>query len=58
MGHGSASAPSAKSQTGYLAHVRRNEDGSFEIHQLEEHLRAVADLAGEFAASFCRSEQE
>ena len=31
----------------YLAHVRRNEDGSFEIHQLEEHLRAVADLTGE-----------
>ncbi|MBS0183472.1 MAG: hypothetical protein JSS39_13810 [Nitrospira sp.] len=36
----------------YLAHVRRNEDGSFEIHDLEEHLRAVGDLAGEFASSF------
>ena len=36
----------------YLAHVRRNEDGSFEIHQLEEHLRAVADIAGEFASTF------
>lgn len=36
----------------YLAHVRRNEDGSFAIHDLEEHLRGVADLAGEFASSF------
>lgn len=26
----------------YLAHVRRNDDGSFGIHGLEEHLRAVA----------------
>lgn len=25
----------------YLAHVRRNDDGSFAIHDLEEHLRAV-----------------
>jgi len=36
----------------YLAHVRRNEDGSFEIHRLEEHLRAVGDLASEFASTF------
>jgi CRISPR-associated endonuclease/helicase Cas3 len=36
----------------YLAHVRRNDDGSFADHELEEHLRAVADLAGEFAPSF------
>ncbi|BFU90899.1 MAG: hypothetical protein NTAFB01_20860 [Nitrospira sp.] len=27
----------------YLAHVRRNEDGSFAIHHLEDHLRAVGD---------------
>jgi CRISPR-associated endonuclease/helicase Cas3 len=40
----------------YLAHVRRNEDGSFEIHHLEEHLRAVADLAGEFASTFGHSD--
>ena len=33
----------------YLAHVRRKEDGFFEIHQLEEHLRAVADLGVEGA---------
>ena len=25
----------------YLAHVRRNDDGSFVIHDLEEHVRAV-----------------
>ena len=31
----------------YLAHVRRNEDGFFEIHQLEEDLRAVGDLGME-----------
>ena len=36
-----------KSLNRYLAHVRRNEDGSFEIHHLEEHLRSVGDLAGE-----------
>lgn len=27
-----------------LAHVRRDEDGSFAIHDLEEHLRAVAGI--------------
>ena len=36
----------------YVAHVRQNKDGSFAIHNLEEHLRAVADLAGEFASTF------
>lgn len=36
----------------YLAHVRQTEDGSFVIHELEDHLRAVEDLAGEFASSF------
>lgn len=39
-----------------LAHVRRNDDGSFVIHELEEHLRAVADLAGEFATEFGHAE--
>ena len=38
------------------AHVRRNNDGSFEIHDLEDHLRAVADLAGEFAMAFGHAE--
>ena len=36
----------------YLAHVRQDGDGCFIIHHLEEHLRAVADLAGEFASTF------
>lgn len=36
----------------YLAHVRQDDDGSFVIHDLEEHLRAVADLEGQFASTF------
>ena len=36
----------------YLAHVRRDTDGSFVIHDLEEHLHAVAGLAGVFASAF------
>lgn len=48
----SSSAPA----TCYLAHVRRTDDGSFEIHDLEDHLRAVADLAGEFATEFWHAE--
>lgn len=36
----------------YHVHVQRSEDGSFEIHHLEEHLRAVGDLANEFASTF------
>lgn len=50
---------SDRSQTfaiNYLAHVRRNGDGSFVIHELEEHLRAVGDLAGEFASTFGHAE--
>lgn len=42
--------------TRYLAHVCRNDDGSFAIHDLEAHLRAVGDLAGEYASSFGASE--
>lgn len=40
----------------YLAHVRQNKDGSFVIHNLEEHLREVAVLAGEFASTFGHAE--
>ena len=29
------------------AHVRQNEDGVFEIHHFEEHLRTVSDLGVE-----------
>lgn len=42
----------------YLAHVRQTQDGSFVIHELEAHLRAVGDLAGEFASSFGHSDWE
>ena len=42
----------------YLAHVRQNKDGSFVIHILEEYLRAVADLSGEFASTFVHSDWE
>lgn len=52
MSHGSAPDPPATSQAKFLAHVRRNEDGSFQIHHLEEHLRAVGNLAGELASIF------
>ena len=40
----------------YLAHVRQDKHGSFVIHNLEEHLRAVANLAGEFASTFGHSD--
>ena len=35
-----------------LAHVRKNDDGTFAVHDLEEHLRAVAKLAERFGESF------
>lgn len=36
----------------FLAHVRENEDGSHDIHDLADHLRKVAELAGSFAREF------
>lgn len=42
-------------RTRYLAHVCWNDDALFAIHELEEHLRAVGDLAVEFASSFGHS---
>ncbi len=35
-----------------LAHVLQNEDGTWRVQSLEEHLQAVARLAGEFADKF------
>ncbi|MEQ1844175.1 MAG: hypothetical protein ABL983_01205 [Nitrospira sp.] len=35
--------------TNYLAHVRRNDDGSYAIHELEEQLGALGDLGVEGA---------
>ena len=40
----------------YLAHVRKKDDGSFEIHELEEHLREVAKGAAKFAETFGSSD--
>lgn len=40
------------SLSGYLAHVRQNEGGEYVIHDLEDHLRGVAQLAEQFALDF------
>lgn len=56
MEQGRASDRSQIPATNDLAHVRRNDDGSFVIHHLEEHLRAVGDLAREFALNFGQGE--
>ena len=47
--------PPAQSKE-YLAHVRQKEDGSFEIHELEKHLREVAKGAAKFAETFGSSD--
>lgn len=39
-----------------LAHARPRADGTFEVHEVDEHLRAVAELAAGFAAPFGASE--
>lgn len=39
-----------------LAHAKQNLDGEWELHSLEEHLHAVASLAGEMAAGFASSD--
>lgn len=54
MSLGSTHADPQKPRAPFLAHVRQAPDGSFVIHDLEEHLRAVANLAGEFASTFGR----
>ena len=56
MGHASVPARSGKHRTRFLAHVRQDDDGSFVIHDLEGHLRAVAALVGEFASDFGASD--
>lgn len=43
MKHNRALARAGSPSSRYLAHVRRNDDGSFAIHHLEEHLRAVGE---------------
>lgn len=37
----STSEPGVKQ---YLAHVRQDDEGSFVVHELEEHLRAAGDI--------------
>ena len=39
-----------------LAHVRKDDDGVWQRHSLEEHLREVSLLAGEFAQLFSSTE--
>lgn len=39
-------------KTEFLAHVKRNDDGSWTVQGLEEHLKDVAGMAGEFAGEF------
>lgn len=36
----------------YIAHVRKNADNTFSVHDLAEHLAGVAKLAGQFAEAF------
>ncbi|ULA58346.1 MAG: CRISPR-associated helicase Cas3 [Nitrospira sp.] len=48
--------PPEQSDKRYLAHVRQNADGSFLIHDLEDHLHAVATLAREYASDFGASD--
>ena len=47
--------PPAQSKQ-FLAHVRQKEDGSFDEHALEEHLRQVAKGAAKFAETFGSSD--
>ena len=39
-------------QNPLIAHVREDENGQFVVHDLEDHLRGVAQLAEEFARDF------
>lgn len=42
--------PSQSNDADMLAHVRADAAGAWHVHGLSEHLRAVAALAGDFAA--------
>src|SRR5487761_1968550 len=41
-----------KPENKYLAHVRRDKNGKWHEHLLDEHLQGVANLSGEFALQF------
>jgi hypothetical protein len=49
MEQGCASDRSQIPATNYLAHVRRNDDVSYAIHELEEQLGVLGDLGVEGA---------
>lgn len=40
----------------HLAHVKQRDDGTWDHHPLEEHLRCVSSLAGDSAAVFASAE--
>lgn len=40
----------------YIAHVRQTSDGQWDIHDLADHCRGVAELAGRFASGFNSSD--
>lgn len=46
QGDGSNNGPT------YMAHVKKDDDGVWHEHSLEEHLREVSRLAGEYAQPF------
>jgi len=48
------SSPASEKQ--YLAHVRLNETGQFQVHDLDEHLLGVGNLASNLASEFGNSD--
>jgi CRISPR-associated endonuclease/helicase Cas3 len=42
--------------TSYLAHVKQQADGAWDIHKLEDHLQGTAVLADQFASAFGASD--
>jgi CRISPR-associated endonuclease/helicase Cas3 len=50
MSHPPTTRTQLGEQTPAIAHVRQAEDGSFVVHDLEDHLRAVAELAARHAS--------
>lgn len=45
-----------KLQEDYIAHVRKNDDGTWSVHSMSEHLQGTANLAKAFASKFDSSE--
>jgi CRISPR-associated endonuclease/helicase Cas3 len=51
MSHPSTTCIQPDEQKPAIAHVRQAKDGSFVVHDLEDHLRAVAKLAARHASA-------